>query len=284
MTGPPAVSVLIATYDRLRYLKSTLRTLYAQTFQDFETLVVDDGSRDGTAAWLRRKAWPRLRLLRLERNAGLSAARNVGLGACRGGAVALLDSDDLWRPRCLERLVERLSSPGVQASFCDFRLVDGRGRRLAGAGYASGPQNALYRAVTGRAFLPFPSTALVRREAFARVGGFDERFLRGAEDSDFFCRLGRAFGPRAFAYVEEPLVLRRTHAAQRVYHDGTPCYRSLDPVWIEKALDLGTFFLKHRSWLEEAPASRAPAAPSRETCASGAPARAGRTRGQRPGR
>ena len=103
----PAVSVVIPTYNRAALLAETLDSVLAQTFTDFEVIVVDDGSTDGTAARLaelRATHGERLRVIG-QANAGVGVARNRGIDAVRGRLVALLDSDDLWRPDTLRTMV-----------------------------------------------------------------------------------------------------------------------------------------------------------------------------------
>lgn len=97
----PLFSVVIPAYRVERYLETTLKSVYAQTETDFEIVVVDDGSPDGTAEILRRQTDPRLRVIR-QANQGECSARNRGMREARGTYIALLDADDAWRPNHLE--------------------------------------------------------------------------------------------------------------------------------------------------------------------------------------
>src|SRR5215510_13897684 len=92
----PIFSIIIPTYNRLPYLKKTLDSIWEQSFTDFEVIVVDDGSTDGTADYLRELGGS-VELLRQE-NRGPGAARNLGVMHARGEYIAFLDSDDLWFP------------------------------------------------------------------------------------------------------------------------------------------------------------------------------------------
>ena len=95
----PIVSVVIPTYNRWPLVAEAIESVLSQTYRDFELIVVDDGSTDGTAGEI-AKFGSRLRLLR-QPNRGVSAARNLAFGEARGRYLAFLDSDDLWRPKKL---------------------------------------------------------------------------------------------------------------------------------------------------------------------------------------
>lgn len=114
----PLFSVVIPAYKVERYLETTLQSVYRQTEEDFEIIVVDDGSPDGTADILRRQTDPRLHVIRQE-NQGECAARNRGMREARGTYIALLDADDAWRPNHLElarRALEAYPEYGWYAS------------------------------------------------------------------------------------------------------------------------------------------------------------------------
>lgn len=99
------VSVVIPAYNAERYLEETVRSVLAQTYQDFEIIIVDDGSKDGTVALANRlaKEDPRITVLRNPRNQGVAETRNHGIRQATGTYIALLDSDDVWAPAKLEK-------------------------------------------------------------------------------------------------------------------------------------------------------------------------------------
>src|SRR5262245_40485992 len=104
MTSMPAVSVIIPAFDAGRTIDAALHSIFAQTYRDFEGIVVDDGSRDDTAARIER--WgAQVTCVRVP-NGGPARARNVGLARARGRLVAFLDADDVWLPRKLQRQVQ----------------------------------------------------------------------------------------------------------------------------------------------------------------------------------
>lgn len=201
----PAVSVVIATYNYGRYLAGALDSVLAQTFTDFEIVVVDDGSTDATAeVILPYLADPRVRYYRTE-NRGQPAAKNFGIRFARASLIGFLDADDLWLPAKLERQIALLrSDPGLGVVYTRRLVIDPEGREL------DCPQPALHRglvleAVFRRNCICFSST-LVRRAVFAEAGYFDED-LPLAIDFDLWLRVARRY---RFDYVDEPLVKYRT--------------------------------------------------------------------------
>ncbi len=186
----PRVTVLIPAYNAERFLEPTLASLVDQTFTDWEAIVIDDGSTDGTAALVEscQQQDSRLRLIR-QANAGVSAARNAGLEQARGSLIAMLDSDDLWDPRKLELQVAALEASGADVVFCGYSACDAQGQPLPlpplVAGEWSGPE--FFRAHYGSFFL-YPSTVLLKTEVLRGVGGLDTS-LRACEDWDLWLRL-----------------------------------------------------------------------------------------------
>jgi glycosyltransferase involved in cell wall biosynthesis len=202
------VSVIIPTYNSAAYLVEAVRSVLAQTWQDFEILVVDDGSTDGTADALGAFR-ERVRYLRQDR-AGPAVARNRAILSARGKYVAFLDADDVWLPPKVARQVALMNArPELVLSYTDFS----RGPE----GVAAGESQLKHYAhkATGDVFYPLfrtnfihTSTVLVRREALAGSGLFDPG-LRGSEDIELWLRLARR---GEFGCVEEVLTAVRRHA------------------------------------------------------------------------
>jgi hypothetical protein len=194
----PAVSVIIPTYERREYVGRAVRSVLAQTFSDFEVIVVDDGSTDGTEEAL-AGVDPRIRY-RWQPNRGVAAARNAGIGLARGGIVAFLDSDNRWLPHHLALVTEALerNPEAVLVSTCFRFQIRGR----------DGPADAevvdlLPRLVVSNP-VGFTSCIAVRRGALEAVGGFAED-LPVWEDCDLWVRLAMA-GP--FCLVRNRTLLR----------------------------------------------------------------------------
>jgi len=128
----PLVSIITPVYNAARWLPETLDTVRAQTFTDWEQLLVDDGSTDGSAEVVEAaaRADGRFRLLRTEYNAGPSAARNVALDAARGRFIAFLDADDLWLPEKLALSTEWMMARGYEFIYHDYRHISHDGSRV----------------------------------------------------------------------------------------------------------------------------------------------------------
>ena len=124
------VSVIMPVYNVEKYLGAAIRSVLAQTFADFELIIVDDGATDGSAAIYLSFDDPRIRVIK-QKNRGLAGARNTGIRNARGAYIGLLDSDDLWRPEKLARHIAHLEAhPGVGVSYCASEFINERGESL----------------------------------------------------------------------------------------------------------------------------------------------------------
>jgi glycosyltransferase involved in cell wall biosynthesis len=203
MSAQIRVSIIIPTYNRAALVQEAVASVLAQTWRDFEVLVVDDGSTDDTAAALAPWA-SRIRLLRRSCRGGVSAARNTGINAARGEWLAFLDSDDLWRPEKLARQMAYLAEhPELRWCQTEETWVR-RGIRVN--------QPLTHRKIGGQIFFPSlgrclvsPSAVILHRRLLEQHGGFDED-LPAAEDYDLWLRLSWRY---AAGLVPEPLVIKR---------------------------------------------------------------------------
>ena len=205
----PRVSVIIPTYNRAAAVKEAVASVLAQTCRDFELLVVDDGSTDGTPAALARFG-EEIRVLRSHRRRGVSAARNAGIAAAQGEWLAFLDSDDLWLPEKLERQMAFTEAhPQLLISQTEETWVR-RGLKV------NRPRS--HRKEGGRIFLRSlerclvsPSAVVLHRRLLEDHGGFDEE-LPAAEDYDLWLRLSWRHD---VGLLPEPLIIKRGgHADQ----------------------------------------------------------------------
>lgn len=123
------VSIITPAWKAARFITDTIHSVQAQTWQNWEMLIVDDCSPDDTAATVERAAAgdPRVRLIRQPRNGGPAAARNAALDAATGRWIAFLDSDDLWLPDKLQVQIEFQRTAGCKLSFTEFRRITGDG-------------------------------------------------------------------------------------------------------------------------------------------------------------
>jgi len=196
------VSVIIPTYNRAAFVVGAVESVMAQTLSDWELVVVDDGSTDGTEAILAPYSG-RLRYIR-SGHRGVSAARNLGVWETRGEWLAFLDSDDLWLPRKLERQMEALEGhPETPLCYTDEIWVR-KGRRVN-----PGKRHKKYSGWIFERCLPLciisPSSVLIRREVFSELGGFDER-LPACEDYDLWLRITSRY---PVIFLEERLIVKR---------------------------------------------------------------------------
>lgn len=204
----PLVSVIIPTYDRWPMLREAALSVLAQSFREFELIVVDDGSTDGSAEKLAKIA-SNIRIVSQARR-GVAAARNRGAELARGRYLAFLDSDDLWLPEKLEVQTEMMERcPDVQVCQTEEIWIR-RGVRVN--------PKLKHRKLSGDIFrqslelcLISPSAVMMTAKLFAQAGGFDERFPV-CEDYDLWLRLTWT---HSVALIPQPLVVKRGgHADQ----------------------------------------------------------------------
>jgi glycosyltransferase involved in cell wall biosynthesis len=200
----PEVSVVIPAYNAARYLGAAVESVLAQTFDDLEVLVVDDGSTDGSAD-LVADLGPKVRVIR-QPNSGVSSARNRGIAESAGRYLAFLDADDTWLPEKLERQLAALrASPAGRFCYTAFVIADAELqpielRRAALSGTAR-ETLLLDGNVVGA------STPLCERELLAEAGQFDPSLSQCA-DWDMWIRVA---AHTDFLYLDEPLVNYRQH-------------------------------------------------------------------------
>lgn len=200
----PLVSVMTPCHNAARTLPRALASLVAQTYEDWECLLVDDGSVDDPLAVAERINDPRIRAIRLPENVGRGAARQVAMGLARGSLIAMLDADDWLYPVKLERQVEALTAePGLSLVSAGMAIVDERNdlvgvrcRGVAGPLHPAGPVRRL-----GPPPVAFGPTMM--RAEVARRFRFDPG-LSACEDFDYLIRylIGRRFATlRDVSYV-----------------------------------------------------------------------------------
>lgn len=220
MSAAPRVSVVIASYNHAPYVGEAIRSVLAQSFQDFEIVVVDDGSRDGTPERVREIIDPRLTLEVFEANRGACAALNRGLELARGEFVAILNSDDRFLPGKLERQVAFLDAhPEVAAVFGYPRIVDERGEPFSDAAHKdfavfmveNRDRHAWLRQFFDAGNCLCHPTLLIRRHCYDTAGRYDAR-LAQVPDLDMWIRLALHYQIHVIA---EPLIEFRIRDGQQ---------------------------------------------------------------------
>jgi FkbM family methyltransferase len=233
----PLVSVVIPTHDRSSLLREAVSSVFAQEGRgelfDLEVIVVDDASSDDTPAVARE--FPGLRYLRLNVNKGPSAARNAGIAASTGKYIAFLDDDDLWLPNRL-----RVQVP-IMEEQTEIGVVYGHGIVTDPDGNVvvwptSGPSGTVFEDFLARTedFINI-DTLLVRKEAIARAGHFDEA-IETMEHYDFALRLAYHYPWR---FVEGPVSHGRESKQGKYFRDVVDgVHQRTLPLIIERTLDL----------------------------------------------
>lgn len=204
MSPVPRVSAVIIVLDGEAFIGEAIDSVRAQTFDDWELLIVDDGSTDGTLPLVQRyaRADPRIRLVRHGDHGthGMSASRNLGIAKSRGDFIAFLDSDDVWLPAKLSEQLSAFDHNPDAAMVYGRTLIWNRWSAAAGAGdfyYDLGvrpdelhrPPRLFLQLLRNRDQSPTTCNAIVRRRFALEVGGFDPRFRDMFEDQLFFAKL-----------------------------------------------------------------------------------------------
>jgi glycosyltransferase involved in cell wall biosynthesis len=225
----PTVSVVMPTYNRADLLPQTIASILGQDFNDFELLIVDDGSTDNTAELIQQIQGhdPRLRYARLPQNRGIGFAREAGRRNVSARYLALADSDDLWLPGKLKTQLEILEAhPEIDILFADYWNIDHiKGTKDRGFVHTqAGLQHLTVRHVEDELWLVergvetgilrsnfiHPPTMVLRAEVFDRIGGFDTALITKA-DHEFGWRAA-VLGAR-YAYINRPLIERHRYAS-----------------------------------------------------------------------
>ena len=206
------VSVVIPTYNCERFVGEAIESVLAQTYNDFELIVVDDGSEDKTADKIEQYKGKLTYLY--QPNCGQAKAKNLGCAHAFGEYRAFLDSDDRWYPNKLELQVEALDkNPQAGLVYSDVDLIDEEGNLLEKAHLLrrSKKSKRLPESFIGNHMFPFPSTVLLRKDIFEKAGGFDPSFYQNAEDFLLWARIYRV---SEFIRAPQPLTQRRVHRDQ----------------------------------------------------------------------
>ena len=226
----PCVSVVITAYNRPDFLKSAIESVLAQTFQDFELIIIDDCSPTELLSVV-EPFGAGIRFHRQEQNGQLSHARNTGVRLARGEFIAFLDDDDEWLPTKLERQMEAVK--GYDACLCGFKDMETENVTVHPVREVT-PEMLLYRNKFGG-----PSGFLCKRSVLL-AELFDVQLPLGS-DWDMYIRLARQ---RPIAYSSEPLFLRRTS-------DPASMTNKKKTADLRHTLIYAKPLEKHRSWLGE---------------------------------
>lgn len=207
------ISVIIPLYNKEKSITTTLESILAQTYTDYEVVVVDDGSTDNSANIVRKLSNEKIRLIS-QPNGGVSAARNAGIMAAKGDYIAFLDADDLWAPNYLEILAALIKDcPDAGLYSLGYAEIDGNEipesdivTTTIERGMIIQPWNKKYRVWTG--------SVAASKERMIKIGLFDTRMTHG-EDIDMWWRLmldgGLAVDSTCCAYYRQDTENRAMH-------------------------------------------------------------------------
>lgn len=200
------VSVVIPAYNAAQYIRQAIESVLAQTYRDFEIIVVDDGSSDDTPS-IARQFGAAIRYIR-QPNRGLSAARNTAIKHACGAVIALLDSDDLWDPEFLEKMMRLLNNhPEVAGVYCGFQYINSQGEIVGRPSLKTVSPELFYATMIDEGNWLAPCGVIFRKRLTESAGLFDES-LQAVEDWDMWIRLSEH---QPFIGLPEALVKYRRH-------------------------------------------------------------------------
>jgi len=202
----PTVSVIIPTYNRAHLIGRAIQSVLNQTYQDFEVIVVDDGSTDNTEEVIKefQRKDERIKYIKHEKNKGGSAARNTGIKAARGKYIAFQDSDDEWLPEKLEKQMQVFENAPAEVGvvYTGFWRIKGNKKTCIPSSNIKGKRGDIHKILLRRNFIALP-TVVVKKTYFRKAGMFDERLPR-LQDWELFIRISKYCH---FKCVDEPLLI-----------------------------------------------------------------------------
>ena len=209
MEKRPKVSVIIPTYNRRDYVVEAIDSVLAQAYKDFEIIVVDDGSTDGTGEILKEKYGNNIRYF-YKQNGGCASARNYGIKMAQGEYIAFLDSDDKYLPKKLEDQVGILEkNNAIDFVYSDSYLFEGKKQR-----WVKAVRPDKDGSVTYPLFMTtyMQSGSFVVRRTCVDISGFYNEIMRYNEDTDYLLRL--SINCKAY-HSDKPTVAQRSHTGRK---------------------------------------------------------------------
>ena len=200
MSSAPRITVVVPVYNAERYLGQTLDSVLAQTYSDYEIVIVNDGSTDGSLEVARRYAarWPERIKVIDQPNGGVSVARNTAIEAARGELIAMLDADDQWLPHHLATAVAAFDAdPQLGMTHANIERVDRDGVSMGVAKRRWNTDRHPFDVIALRHEHVACLTVVARRSCIEAVGAFDPQFSRiGCEDRDLWLRIAEHYPVR----------------------------------------------------------------------------------------
>jgi glycosyltransferase involved in cell wall biosynthesis len=200
----PTVSVIIPTYNRAHLIGRAIQSVLKQTYQDFEVIVVDDGSIDNTEEVVKKIQENRVYYYKHDKNKGGSAARNTGISLAKGEYIAFQDSDDEWLPEKLEKQIGVFNNQtkNVGVVYTGFYRIEGNNKTYIPSSKIEKKEGNIHDQLLKGNFIT-TQAMVVRKECFEITGGFDENLPR-FQDWELVIRLSKYY---QFKCIDEPLVV-----------------------------------------------------------------------------
>lgn len=199
----PTVSVIIPTYNRAHLIGGAIQSVLDQTYQDFEIIVVDDGSTDNTAEVVKSFNEQRIKCIRHDKNRGGSAARNTGIKAAKGEYIAFQDSDDEWFIEKLEKQMKifETAPPEVGVVYTGFWKIENDKKIYIPSSWFTQKEGNIHKELLKGNFVTTQSV-VIRKKCFEKSGMFDENLPR-LQDWELVIRLSKYYN---FKCIDEPLL------------------------------------------------------------------------------
>lgn len=243
----PVISIVLPTYNRAYILGKAIESVLAQTYADWELIIVDDGSVDNTEAVVQSyKDW-RIRYVKHERNKGLAASRNTGIRESHGTYIANLDSDDVWLPTKLEKEMQKFQ-PGIDVVYSMYERTLANNTTVCLPPQSINPKEGDLRSVFLAGNIISMQMAIVRRDIFERYGMFDES-IEALQDWELWLRLA----PHCqFACVPEVLTVgsvqkdsiaknkqKRLRGREAIFKKHEKLFKTVPAVYAQHAFSIG---------------------------------------------
>ncbi len=224
------ISVVVPLYNKERHIEHTIQTVLAQSYTDFELIVIDDGSTDGSATVVEKITDPRVRLIK-KKNEGVSATRNLGVREAKNELIAFLDADDEWNVEYLNKisaLCEKYPDAAIYATNYQVVERDGQSYSLDYPEIDFEEGILLNYFASAYTYTPLWTSAVcIRKEIFLAMGGFPTD-IRNGEDLDLWCRIALKY---PIAYINQPLATYRRDS------DNMLSRSIIDPSWFPFLVD-----------------------------------------------
>ncbi len=247
----PKFSVVIAVYNKEKYIASTLNSVLAQTFTDFEVIILNDGSTDNSEAEILKFKDPRIRYFSKE-NQGASAARNFTIQQAEADYIALMDADDYWYPFYLEEQNRLLNEFPQEAVFATASEIKRNGNTFKN-NYSinSNGKDAVvvdYFEASQLDSVLLSISTVIKKEVFTKVGGYDPK-IKSGEDTDLYVRIGLKYQVVFSPKVCATYIIRKNSLFQSVKNlNEKASFKAYEPyekdnLALKKFLDLNRYSL-----------------------------------------